>query len=74
MVKRATNVSIDAELLQKAKAMKINLSQTLEQGLEVLVRKKNEQQWLEENREAIEDYNRRIKKQGLLSDKLGRRF
>lgn len=73
MVKRATNVSIDAELLQQAKAMKINLSQTLERGLNELVRKKKEQQWLEENREAIEDYNRRIKKLGSFGDKV-RRF
>ena len=71
--KRPTNVSISADLLRHAKALKINLSQALEQKLAELVGEARKQRWLEDNREALDDYNRRIEKHGVFSDNL-RRF
>jgi antitoxin CcdA len=71
--KRPTNVSIDAELLRHAKALKINLSQALEQRLAELVGEARKRRWLEDNRDALDDYNRRIQKRGVFSDDL-RRF
>jgi antitoxin CcdA len=56
--KKATNLSVNSDLLQKAKALGINLSSTMEEALETLVRQRMREQWLAENREAIEDYNR----------------
>jgi antitoxin CcdA len=51
--------------------MNTNTSETLEQHLGSLVRAEQEERWLHENREAIACYNRRVAKQGLLSDEAG---
>ncbi|MEA2047452.1 MAG: type II toxin-antitoxin system CcdA family antitoxin [Campylobacterota bacterium] len=72
-VKKATNVSINSDLLQKAKAYKINISKNFEAYLAEVVRQREEEQWLEENREAIEKQNERIEKEGCFSDGI-RRF
>lgn len=66
--KKAANLSIRADLLDEARAYKINLSQTLETALTAEVKKEKERRWLEENRPAIEAYNRLIEREGLLSD------
>lgn len=66
--KRAANVSINQRLLEEAKALEINLSATLEKALEQEVRARKREKWLQENREAIEAYNRRIARDGLAGD------
>lgn len=71
--KKPTNLTINSDLLQKAREHHINLSQTLELRLAELIREEKRRQWLEENREAIEAYNRRIEADGVFSDGL-RRF
>jgi len=68
--KKATNLSINADLLRQAKELNINLSQTLELHLAELVREARRQQWLAENKIAIEGYNQRIESQGVFSDGL----
>jgi len=67
--KKAANLSIRADLLEEARAYKINLSQTLETALADVVKKEKERRWLEENRAAIEAYNRFVEKHGLFSDR-----
>ena len=49
----------------------INISETLERRLRTIVKAEQERRWLEENREAIEAYNRRVAEHGLLSDHAG---
>lgn len=71
--KKPTNVTVNTDLLKKAKALKINLSQALESRLEEIVRAAKQEQWLKENKKAIEAYNRRIEKTGSFGDKM-RRF
>lgn len=66
--KKATNVSINADLLQAAREFNLNLSQEFELHLTEVVRKKRAEQWLIDNREAIEAYNRHIERDGLWSD------
>jgi antitoxin CcdA len=68
--KKATNLSINSDLLKQAKALKINISQTLENHLAQLVREARRQQWVAENQSAISDYNQRVEQQGVFSDKL----
>ena len=68
--KRATNLSINSDLLKKAKSYNINLSKSFEAYLNELVRKKAEQAWKKENLQAIEAFNQRIEKQGVFSDGL----
>jgi antitoxin CcdA len=67
--KKAANLSIRADLLEEARAYKINLSQTLEAALQVELKKEKERLWLEENQAAIDAYNREVAEHGLFSDR-----
>ena len=71
--KKPTNLSINSDLLQQAKEHHINLSQALELRLVEILRDEKRRNWLEENREAMEEYNQRIETNGVFSDGL-RRF
>lgn len=71
--KKSTKLSINSELLRQARERKINLSQLLENSLVELLREEKSLSWREENREAIEEYNRRVAATGVFSDGL-RRF
>jgi len=66
--KKATNLSINADLLREAKALDINLSQAFEAHLAELVKTRKQEKWLEENREAIAAYNRFVDEHGVFSD------
>ncbi len=68
--KKLANLSINADLLQQAKQLNINLSQTLEQHLAEIIRQAQRSQWLAENQSALDEYNRRIEKHGTFSDGL----
>lgn len=70
--KKSANLSIRSDLLQVAKNDNINLSKMLEQVLTEYCKKKQQQEWIEENRKAFCDYNRLIEEHGLYSD--GRRL
>ena len=71
--RKSVNLSINADLLQQAKQLNINLSQTLEQHLAEIIRQAQRSQWLAENQSALDEYNRRIEARGTFSDTL-RRF
>lgn len=68
--KRPANLTISARLLDKARHLKINLSQTLEERLAQLVREAEAEEWLAANRKAIGAYNARVERDGVWSDKL----
>jgi antitoxin CcdA len=68
--KKATNLSINSDLLQKAKSYNINLSKNFEIYLNQLVKEKEEKKWEEENLLAIASFNERVEKQGVFSDGL----
>ena len=65
--KKATNLSINSDLLRQAKEYGINLSATLEANLETLIRKEKEKRWLEETQEVVEEYNEYIREHGTLA-------
>jgi antitoxin CcdA len=67
-LKKATNVTIRSDLLDEARALNINLSQEFESHLVEVERKHRAEQWLKDNRKAIEAYNRHIERDGLWSD------
>jgi antitoxin CcdA len=69
--KRAVNLFVDTELLDEARRLRINISETLEHRLRNIVRAEQEKRWLQENRAAIEAYNQRVAQHGLLSDETG---
>jgi antitoxin CcdA len=67
--KKAANLTVRADLLEEARARKINLSQTLETALAAELKRQREAEWLEQNKAAIEAYNRHVEKHGLFSDR-----
>lgn len=68
--KKPTNLSINSDLLKKAKELDINLSATLEQALTAQLKTKQAQLWLEQNKDAIAAYNQSVDAQGVFSDGL----
>ena len=58
--RRLTNITLHASLLTEAKQLGINISEARKAGLSQRVAQVRRQHWLEENREAIGNYNPRI--------------
>lgn len=65
MAKAAVNLSVSEVLLREARALKLNLSQFLEDGLVEHLKKMRAQKWAEENAEAIKANNERVEREGL---------
>jgi len=63
--KRPTNVSLSASLVDEARELGINVSQACEEGLAAATKAERERRWLEENRGAMESWNRYIDEHGL---------
>ena len=63
--KRATTRCLTAKVLDAARELGINLSQTVDELLAAEVERRYWQRWNEDNREAIEAYNARIERDGL---------
>ena len=63
--RKATNLSIDQNLIAEAKALDLNVSRMAEEGIAQAVRDRKAQLWLEENREAMESWNRWVEEHGL---------
>ena len=69
--KVATNLSVRADLVQQAKTLGLKLSEVFESAVDQAVRGRRRETWLEENREAIASYNKKVARHGVFSD--GRR-
>lgn len=68
--RKATNLSINADLLRIARELQLNLSRELEQRLEEVIARQRRDQWLAENQQAIDAYNEHIERHGVFSDGL----
>lgn len=66
--KKATNLSVNSDLLKKSRALDINLSATLEQALQAKLAKFNAEKWASENRNAIRSYNEFVEENGCFGD------
>ena len=66
--KKAANLSVNSDLLAKSRALKINLSATLEKALERELAEAEARKWSEENRRAIQSYNDFIERNGCFAD------
>lgn len=62
---KATNVSLDAALVEEAKELGVNISLASARGLEQAVKEARGKQWLEKNRAALDSYNAYIEANGL---------
>jgi antitoxin CcdA len=68
--KRAVNLFVDAHLLDEARRLNVNISETLERRLRMIVKAEQEKCWLEENGPAIASINTFIERHGLLASRL----
>ena len=66
--KKPTNLSINSDLLTKTRALKINLSATLEHALENKLAEAEAKKWSVENNTAIRAYNDFVEKNGCFGD------
>jgi antitoxin CcdA len=65
--KKSANLSINSDLLQKARELEINLSAAFEEALAKKVKEKQEEKWLETNKKAIQEYNNYVEKHGVFN-------
>ncbi|MDF1600570.1 type II toxin-antitoxin system CcdA family antitoxin [Mesorhizobium sp. YIM 152430] len=63
--RKSVNLSIDAQLLDEAKALKVNLSRAADAGLAQAISRRKAEVWLIENAKAIEENNRYFEQHGL---------
>jgi antitoxin CcdA len=63
--RRATNVSINVQLLAEARALEVNISRAAEQGLVRAIAERRAALWLEENQAALESSNAFVEQHGL---------
>lgn len=69
LVKRATNLSIDKELLSEARHYKINISRAAEIGIAQALAAAKSMDWKEENRAALQSSNAYVEANGLPLDR-----
>ena len=68
--KKATNLSIDSNLLKKARELNINLSATLEQTLIKTIKVAQQKKWKKLNKSAVNTYNKHVEQHGVFSKNL----
>lgn len=68
--RKPANLSINRDLLAKARELKINLSAALEEALIKQLKQKQRELWRQQNAKAIQAYNRFVETHGSFSDEL----
>jgi len=66
--KKSANLSINRDLLHKAKALNVNLSATLEQALREKLAANKAENWAKENERAIKVYNDFVEEHGYFGE------
>jgi antitoxin CcdA len=70
--KRAINLSLNAKMLDLARELGINISQTVDVLLADEVRRRYLARWNEDNKDAIAAYNARIEREGTFAQRIQR--
>lgn len=66
--KRATNLSLSADVLTAAKALDINISRACDEHLRDLVKREQERRWREQYANFVDTYNETVSQEGLPLD------
>ncbi len=66
--KRATNLSLSADVLDAARSLQINVSQICDNYLREFVRREQARRWREEHADFITAYNATLETEGLPLD------
>lgn len=61
-------LSLRRELVQRATALGLNISEAVDASLENIIRVAEREAWLRENKAAITDYNKSVDRLGVFSD------
>ncbi len=67
-LKKPANLSVNSDLLSRAKGLKINISATLDAALRQAVQAKEGELWKQENEAGIQAYNKYLDKHGLFNE------
>lgn len=65
--RKPTSLQVNSDLLARARELGVDLATTLEDALALEVHRRQRENWLEENREAIEAYNEHVAQHGVFS-------
>ena len=63
--KRATNISLPADLVAEARGLGVSVSQAAEAGLRTEIARERARRWREENKSAIEAWNAYVEEHGV---------
>ena len=63
--RKATNLTIDADLVAEARALKVNVSRAAEAGIAEAIRRERNRIWQDDNADAIAGANKWVEKNGL---------
>lgn len=63
--RRATSMTLDAALLDEARALGLNISRAAEEGIRAQVRAERARRWKEDNAADIAAYNKWIEENGI---------
>ena len=66
--KRATNLTLSADVLEAARRLDINISQVCDNHLREVVRREQERRWREDHADFIAAYNATVDTEGLPLD------
>jgi len=66
--KRATNLTLSADVLALARSYQINISQTVDAHLREIVRREQERRWRTEHAEFVAAYKATVESEGLPMD------
>ncbi len=66
LAKRPINLSLTSKVLDAAREMGMNVSQTVDELLTEEVKRRYWARWNEDNKDAIAAYNARIEREGVL--------
>ena len=67
--RRPTNVSLDAALVDEARALGLNLSQVFEERLTEVVAAERQRHWLLENKKGFEAYAKYVERHGIFNER-----
>ncbi|HEY9422455.1 MAG TPA: type II toxin-antitoxin system CcdA family antitoxin [Thermoanaerobaculia bacterium] len=66
-VRKPASLSVNSDLLKKARELGVDLEAILEKALALELHRRRREAWLEENREAIKAYNDLVARDGVFS-------
>jgi len=64
--RKRVNMTVREDVMKEARELGLNTSRAAEAGIEAAIREEKGRRWKEENRDAIEAYNERLEKEGVL--------